>query len=92
LAKYYIRQTAESTFGFSKSNLNLLLLRVHSIEAMRGYMFLCFLALLLSLEIQNKLSGLCSLQDALNQGHNQLCEIFVNDIVPRTKQEIARGF
>jgi hypothetical protein len=79
---YYTRQVAESTFGFSKSKLNLLPLRVHTTENLRGYTFLSYLALLLSVEIQQKLEGLCTLQYAVAVGHNHLCEIFDGDIVP----------
>ena len=82
LPLYYTRQVAENTFGFAKSRLNLLPLRVHSIETLRGYMFLCYLALLLSIEIQGKLTKLCTLHEALAIGHNQFCEVFVNNCVP----------
>ena len=34
---YYLRQTAENLFGFSKADLNLLPLRVHSEETLRGF-------------------------------------------------------
>ncbi|GHU15203.1 hypothetical protein FACS189449_12660 [Alphaproteobacteria bacterium] len=71
LPLYYTRQIAENTFGFAKSSLNLLPLRVHSVETLRGYAFLSYLALLLSVELQLNLKGLCSLQDALAAGHNQ---------------------
>ena len=82
LPLYYARQNAENAFGFSKSKLNLLPLRVHSTQNLRGYIFLCYLALLLSLEIQNKLKNLCSLQEALKLAHNQFCEIYDNKFVP----------
>jgi hypothetical protein len=37
---YYTRQKVERMFIFSKSDLNLLLLRVHSKEVLRGHLFL----------------------------------------------------
>ncbi|GHV39934.1 hypothetical protein FACS189490_04310 [Clostridia bacterium] len=82
LPLYYTRQIAEQTFGFSKSCLNLLPLRVHTTETLRGYAFLAFLALLLSVEIQNKLGSLCSLQDALSYCQNWFCEVYDNDALP----------
>jgi transposase len=82
LPLYYTRQVAENTFGFIKSSLNLLPLRVHSIENLRGYMFLSYLALLLSVEVQNNLKGVCTLKEALAIGHNQFCEVFGNDVIP----------
>jgi hypothetical protein len=81
LPLYYIRQVAENAFKFAKSTLNLLPLRVHSLETLRGYIFLSYIALLLSVKIQQKLSGLCSLQDALTLGHNHLCEVFDSNTV-----------
>ncbi|GHT94697.1 hypothetical protein FACS1894122_11570 [Alphaproteobacteria bacterium] len=81
LPLYYTRQVAENTFGFAKSSLNLLPLRVHSVETLRGYAFLSYLALLLSVEFQLNLRGLCSLQDALSAGHSQFCEVFGDDDV-----------
>ena len=81
LPLYYARQSAENAFGFSKSNLNLLPLRVHSIQNLRGYIFLSYLALLLSLEIQDKLKNLCSLHEALKLAHNHFCEIYDSEII-----------
>ena len=43
---YYIRQTAEILFGFSKDNLNILPLSIHSKEALKGFLFMQFLALI----------------------------------------------
>ena len=79
---YYTRQVAESTFEFSKSQLDLLPLRVHSVTSLRGYMFLCYIALLLSLEINTKLKGHCTLHVALALAHNQYCEIFDRIVIP----------
>jgi hypothetical protein len=36
---YYVRQTAEKLFGFSKDDLSLLPLRVHNEESLRGFLF-----------------------------------------------------
>jgi len=81
LPMYYTRQVAENTFGFSKSQLDLLPLRVHSVNALRGYIFLSYVALLLSLEISCKLKGLCTLSEALALAHNQFCEVFDRDFI-----------
>ena len=78
---YYTRQVAEAAFGFSKSQLDLLPLRVHSEINLRGYMFLIYIALLLSLEISAKLKGHCTLNEALALGRNQYCEVFDRDFI-----------
>jgi transposase len=82
LPMYYTRQVAENTFGVSKSQLDLLPLRVHSIQTLRGYMFLSYIALLLSIDITGKLKGHCTLSEALALAHNQYCEVFDRDFVP----------
>ena len=82
LPMYYTRQVAESTFSFSKSQLDLLPLRVHSDKTLRGYIFLSYIALLLSIEISTKLSGHCTLQEALALSHNQFCEVFDRNFIP----------
>jgi len=82
LPMYYTRQVAENTFGFTKSQLDLLPLRVHSVSTLRGYIFLSYIALLLSLEISNKLKGLCTLSEALTLSHNQFCEVSDCDFIP----------
>ena len=82
LPLYYARQKAESVFGFAKTDLNLLPLRVHSVQNLKGYMFLSYLALLLSLEIQKKLYGVCTLQEALKLAGNQFCEVFESNVIP----------
>jgi hypothetical protein len=45
-------------------------------------MFLSYVALLLSLEINRKLKGHCTLQEALVLSHNQYCEIFDRNVIP----------
>ena len=82
LPLYYTRQKAEAVFGFSKSKLDILPLRVHSTQNLKGYIFLSYIALLLSLEIQSKLKNLCTLDEALKLGQNHYCEIFDHEIIP----------
>jgi transposase len=95
LPLYYARQKAESIFSFAKSNLDLLPLRVHNTQTLKGYTFLSYLAMLLSLEIQNKLTGLCTLQEALKLARNQFGEIFESKTIPyepnRQLKEIYEG-
>ena len=82
LPLYYSRQKAEAIFGFSKSRLDILPVRVHSLQNLKGYIFLSYIAMLVSLEIQNKLRGLCTFDEALKVAHNQFCEIFDHNFVP----------
>ena len=43
---YYSRQAAEQLFKFSKDDLELLPLRTHNEESMRGYLLLVFITLI----------------------------------------------
>ena len=52
---YYVRQTAEMLFGFSKDDLSLLPLRVHNEESLRGFLFMQFVTLIAFVHIKNKL-------------------------------------
>ena len=92
LPMYYTRRVTESTFGFSKSQFDLLPLRVHCVNALRGYIFLSYIALLLSLEITNKLKGLCTLSEAFAISHNQFCEVFDRDTIPLEPNRRLRAY
>ena len=55
LPTYYTRQSIEQVFGFAKSCNSILPLRVHSEQAVRGYLFLVFLSLVLFVMVRQKL-------------------------------------
>ena len=55
LPTYYARQSIEQVFGFAKSCLGALPLRVHSDQSVRGYLLLVFLALVIFITIRQKL-------------------------------------
>lgn len=55
LPSYYARQFIEQVFGFAKSNNNLLPLRVHSEQSIKGYLMLSFLALIIFITIRQKI-------------------------------------
>lgn len=78
---YYTRQCAEQAFGIVKSQIDLLPLRTHTESTLKGYTFLCFLALILSIDIQQKLGGLNSFQDAIRKAKNLHCKIFENALI-----------
>ncbi|MDX1917058.1 MAG: transposase [Rickettsiaceae bacterium] len=47
LPSYYARQAIEQVFGFAKSSNNILPLRVHDEQSIKGYLMLIFLALVI---------------------------------------------
>jgi transposase len=87
LPLYYTRLCAEEAFGIVKSKLDLLPLRTHTVQTLKGYTFLCFLALIISIEIQTKLGGLSTFQEVLHKSKNHYCKIFENDIVISESQK-----
>lgn len=55
LPSYYARQAIGQIFGFAKSNNNILPLRVHDDQSIRGYLMLVFLALIIFIAMRQKL-------------------------------------
>ena len=104
---YYTRQKVERMFSFSKSDLNLLPLRVHSEEALRGHLFLLFLLSYFFMKIHQKLNKEFTVEQAfiiLSAQKAKIYEeqIFVQEATKKQKQifelfgydipeEMARG-
>ena len=78
---YYVRQTAEVLFGFSKDDLDLVPLRVHSEQAIRGFLFLQFMTLIAFTQIKKKLSKEYSVDEALNHMKNLKAKVYDNEIL-----------
>ncbi len=104
---YYTRQKVERMFAFSKSDLNLLPLRVHSEETLRGHLFLLFLLSYFFMKIHQKLNKEFTVDQAfiiLSAQKAKIYEkqIFVQEATKKQKQifelfgydipeEMARG-
>jgi hypothetical protein len=73
---YYTRQSAENLFGISKSFLDFLPIRTHSIETLRGYLMLVFLSLIVYLEMKKKLNTKFTVEAALIEMGNLMCKSF----------------
>ena len=65
LNRYYMRQSVEQVFGFAKSELDLLPIRVHSDQAVSGYLFLQFIVLCFFIELRNKVSKFGTVEQVL---------------------------
>ena len=93
---YYLRQTAENLFGFSKDDLGLLPLRVHSEEALRGFLFIQFLTLVAFIQLRNKLGNEFTVEEALLILRNLKCKIYDNDGIvgelTRPQKDISEKF
>ena len=77
LPLYYERQAIEHVFDFSKNNVDLLPLRVHTEDAFRGHLLLSFLASAAYIAVNNLLDG--SDDCAMSSFHllrNLKCKVF----------------
>ena len=81
LPSYYTRQSIEQIFGFAKSSNDLLPLRVHSEEALRGYLFLNFIVLILFIQVRNQLQEEFTTKQALIILRNLKAKIFDSEIL-----------
>ena len=75
---YYTRQSAENLFGVSKSFLDFLPIRTHSIETMRGYLMLTFISLITYVELKKRLNNKFTVEEALISMANLMAKIYGN--------------
>lgn len=91
---YYVRQTAEMLFGFSKDDLGILPLRVHNEARMQGFLLLQFLSLVAFTQIKNKLGNEYTVEDALLTLRNLKAKVFDADLIvgelTREQKEITK--
>jgi transposase len=78
---YYTRQSVENIFGIMKNDLEILPLRVHSVETFRGYLLLNFIALLVQLSLQGQLDKKYTVEDVIYSTHNLMCKVYDKQIV-----------
>ncbi len=78
---YYIRQTAEMMFGFSKDDLGMLPLRVHKEETLRGLLFLQFVSLIAFIQFKNALGKKRTVEEALLAMRNLKCKVYDKEII-----------
>lgn len=78
---YYLRQVAEMLFGFSKDDLALLPLRVHSEDNLRGFLFLQFITLIAFTRLKQKLGQEYTVEEALLTMRNLKCKVFSKEVI-----------
>ncbi len=86
---YYVRQTAEKMFGFSKDDLEILPLRVHSEETLKGFLFFQFLSLIIFSQLKNKIGKKHTVEEVLLTLKNLKCKVYDKEIIvgELTKQQ-----
>jgi transposase len=78
---YYTRQHAENLFGIAKSFLDILPLRIHSIETFRGYLLLNFLSLVVYLGLKKDLNDKYTVEGVLAEMTNLMCKVFDGELL-----------
>lgn len=78
---YYVRQTAEKMFGFSKDDLKLLPLGVHGEETLRGFLLMQFLSLAIFVKIKKELGKKYTVEDLTLIMRNLKAKIYENNII-----------
>lgn len=81
LPLYYTRQSAENLFGISKSFLDILPIRTHSIATFRGYLMLNFIALIVYIEMKKLLKGEFTVEGAMLEMANLMCKVYQNEAI-----------
>ena len=82
LSCYYLRQSIEQIFGFSKSELGLLPIRHHNDETVRGCLFLQFLLLIFFIRIREKISAQYTVEQIMIILQKLKCKVFDNQLIP----------
>lgn len=86
---YYTRQSIEQIFGFTKDDLEILPIRCHKQETVRGYLFLQFLLLIVFIGLRKKLQEHYTVEQAIIISRAPKCKVFSNKILIQdlTKQQ-----
>ncbi len=92
---YYMRQLVEKLIGFSKDDLNLIPLRVHKEETLRGYLLLIFIALTVFALLRKEIGNEFTVEEALLTMRNLKCkvydgEILVQELVKQQKKVVDK--
>jgi len=78
---YYVRQTAEKMFGFSKDDLEIIPLRVHTEQALRGFLLIQFISLIVFVQLMNALGNKHTVEELLLTMRNLKCKVYDDEII-----------
>jgi transposase len=84
LPLYYTRQTVEQIFDIGKNNVDLIPLRVHSVEAFRGHLLMSFIASYIYILMNRYFTKTdrCAI-GVFRTMKNQKCKVFDEVVVPQ---------
>jgi len=84
---YYLRQTVERLFGFSKDDLKIIPLRSHKEETLRGFLLLMFIALVVFVQLKKAIGEKHTVEGVLLTMRNLKCKVYDDEILI---QELAK--
>jgi len=84
---YYMRQTVERLFGFSKDDLKLIPLRIQKEGTLRGYLLFIFIALTVFLLLKKEIGKGHTVEEILLTMRNLKCKGYDNEVLI---QELTR--
>ena len=91
VSAYYLRQSIEQIFGFSKDDLGLLPIRNHNDLTVRGYLFLQFILLILYIQIREQLVPISTtVEQAIINLRKLKCKVFNDKIIPAESTKTQR--
>lgn|SRR3990167_4458834 len=82
LSAYYMRQSVEQVFSFSKSDLGLLPIRNHNEKTVRGYLFFQFLLLVFYIKIRERIPPNYTVEQVLLTLRKLKCKVFDKQLIP----------
>jgi len=82
LSSYYLRQSIEQIFGFSKSDLNLLPIRNHNDSTVRGYLFFQFLLLIFYIQVREVFLKKYTVEQLSIILRKLKCKLYESRIIP----------
>jgi transposase len=90
LPLYYTRQAVEQVFDYAKNDVELLPIRVHGEETLRGHLFLSFMASIAYIAINKKLAETkFSAKAAFHSSRGLKCAIYDNHVIPSIPNKVT---
>jgi transposase len=90
LSSYYLRQSIEQIFSFSKSDLNLLPIRNHNDKTVQGYLFFQFLLLIFYIKIREKYLKQYTVEQLSLILRKLKCKVYESRIIPLERDKKQR--
>lgn len=78
---YYLRHKVETLFGYSKDDLQLIPLRTHREETLRGYLLLMFITLVVFMRLKGEVGGRWTVEEILLKMRNMKCKVYDKEVL-----------